>query len=175
MLKLNLQKKPYWMKLDGGVELHVHPLSTAIMSAAQAQVIKKIVHIRDLRKQLLAEGNTKDAMYLPDVEDEKIRHGESEAMLIKELALLAIFEWKAVLQPDSDDLAPINEATVFDLMDIWYIAQNFFKKYTSPIALLEAEGNGSRPVANGTSVAGRNTASPARKRSSPAAGAKQAP
>lgn len=173
MLKLNLQKQPYWLELAADVRVHVRPLSTAIMSAAQAQVIKKIVLMRDMRKSLLAEN--KYVADLPDVDDEGVRLGLSEALLIKALARGAIFEWEGVLQPDNDAVAPICEQTVDDLMDIWFIAQEFWKQYTSSIALLEAEGNGSRPVANGTSVAGRNTANPARKRSSPAAKAKQAP
>jgi hypothetical protein len=60
-------------------------------------------------------------------------------------------------------------------MDIWFVNQEFGKKYMRQLDLLEAEGNGLRPVVNGTSAAGRATAGRARKKISPAAEAKPAP
>jgi hypothetical protein len=69
----------------------------------------------------------------------------------------------------------VNAQTVADLMDIWFVAQEFWNQYTRSLDLLEAEGNASRPAANGTSAAGRNIAGGARKRNSPARKAKPAP
>lgn len=172
MLKLNLQKEPYWLKLAPGVRARVRPLTTALMSAAQAQVIKEMLGMREERQRRLdVNADTTD---LPDIDNEATRLGLSESLLIKALARASIIEWEGVLAPDSDAQAPVADHTVNDVMDIWFVAQEFWKRYTSTLALLETEGNGSRPAANGISAAGRDTATPARKRSSLAAKAKQA-
>lgn len=173
MLKLNLQKQPYWLALVPGVRTKVRPLTTALMSAAQAEVIKEMLAIREERQRRLEIGA--DVSDLPDIDNEHIRLGLSEALLIKALARAAIMEWEGVLQPDSDAPAPVTDQAVNEVMDVWYIAQAFWKRYTGTVALLEAEGNGSRPVANGTSAAGRATARRAKKPISPARGAKPAP
>lgn len=160
MLRLNLKKEPYWLDLPAAVRVKVRPLTTAIMSAAQSQVIKQIVAMREERKVDIS---------LPDVDDEQTRLGLSESLLIKAMARGAILEWEGVMQPDSDTTAPICEQTVNDLMDIWFVAQEFWKQYTSSLSLLEAEGNSSGPAPNGISAAGPDTAESAMNSNSPAA------
>jgi hypothetical protein len=171
MLKLDLKKEPYWLELPATVRTLVRPLTTAIMSAAQSAVIKEIIALREERKKRLAAGA--DVSDLPDVENEEARMGLAEALLIKAVARLAILAWEAVLSQDGESPAPVIPQTVNDLMDIWFIAEDFWKQYTGAYTLLETEGNGSRPVANGTSAAGRTTAKAARRRNSPAAEAKR--
>lgn len=166
MLRLNLKKEPYWLELPANVRLYVRPLTTAIMSAAQSQVIKRILAMREERK---ADPT------LPDIDDEQTRLGLSESLLIKALARGAVIEWQGVMMPESDDPASVNDQTVQDLMDIWFIAQEFWKQYTSSLFLLEAEGNGSGLAANGTMAAGRGTATRAKKQISRAAGAAKTP
>jgi hypothetical protein len=166
MLKLSLSKEPYVIELGMGVRVKVRPLTTAIMSAAQSQVIKHIVAMREACKTDLA---------LPDVDDEQTRLGLSEALLIKALARGSIIEWEGVMLPDSDALAPINDQTVNDLMDIWFVAQEYWKQYTSSLSLLDAEGNGSGLAPSGISAAGPDTAESATNSNSPAAGENAAP
>lgn len=164
MLRLNLKKEPYWIPLAAGVRVQVRPLTTAVMSAAQSQVIKQIIALRELRKTDIT---------VPDVDDEETRMGLSESLLIKSLARGAIIAWEGVMQPESDAPAVVNEQTVTDLMDIWFIAQEFWKEYSSSLALLQLEGNASGPVRHGTTPAGPATATRATKRCSPVAGASQ--
>lgn len=166
MLRLNLKKDPYWLVLPAAVRVKVRPLTTAIMSAAQSQVIRQIVAMREACKTDLA---------LPDVDDEQTRLGLSEALLIKALARGSIIEWEGVLLPDSDALAPINDQTVNDLLDIWFVAQEYWKQYTSSLSLLDAEGNGSGLAPSGISAAGPDTAGSATNSNSPAAEANAAP
>ena len=166
MLRLNLKKESYWLEMPANVRLHVRPLTTAIMSAAQSQVIKRILAMREERK---ADPT------LPDVDDDQTRLGLSESLLIKALARGAVIEWQGVMMPDSDTPAPVTDQTVHDLMDIWFIAQEFWKQYTSSLFLLEAEGNASGLAVNGTTAAGRATATRARKRNSHAAGESHTP
>jgi len=167
MLRLNLKKQPYWTDLPAGVRVKLRPLSTAIMSAAQSCVIKQITGWRrECISRLEAGADIGD---IPDVDDEETRLGLSEALLIKALARGAILEWQGVLTGDGDAPAAVSDQAVNDLMDIWFIAQDFWKHYTDSLFLLEAEGNASRPAANGTSAAGRDIAQPAMTKPFPAA------
>lgn len=156
MLRLNLKKEPYWLDLPADVKLKVRPLSTAIMSAAQSSVIKQITDWRQERKSRMEVGA--DVSDLPDVDDEETRHGLSESLLIKAMARGAVIEWQGVLNSAGDAPAVVNEQAVNDLMDIWFIAQDFWKKYTASLSLLDAEGNVSGLAVNGTSAAGQDTA-----------------
>jgi hypothetical protein len=167
MLRLNLKKEPYWLDLPAEVKLKVRPLSTAIMSAAQSSVIKQITDWRQERKSRTEVGA--DVSDLPDVDDEETRLGLSESLLIKALARGAVVEWQGVLNSAGDAPALLNDEAVNDLMDIWFIAQDFWKHYTSSLSLLEAEGNGYRLAANGTSAAGLDIAEPATTKPSRAA------
>jgi hypothetical protein len=164
MLRLNLKKEPYWLELPAEVKVKVRPLSTAIMSAAQSSVIKQITDWRQERKSRLEIGA--DAGDLPDVDDEETRLGLSESMLIKALARGAIIEWQGVLIAKGDAPASVNDQAVNDLMDIWFVAQEFWKQYTNSLTLLEAEGNGSGLAVSGTSAAGLDIAKHATKKPS---------
>ena len=139
MLKLNLKTEAYWIDLPGKVKVKVKPISTAVMSAAQSMALENY-------RQLVGNGEL-------DPANDALRKGMSESLLIKALARLSIIEWEGVLASDSDDLAPINDKTVSDLMDIWLLAQDFLKLYVTQFKLLETEGNVSAPAANGTSAA----------------------
>lgn len=172
MLKLNLQKEPFWLDLKGGVRVRVRPLTSAFMNAAIASVRKEILDIREERLRRIASNTA--ISDLPDVDNDEVRQGLISSLLAKALGRAVIIEWQGVLLPDSEDVAPVADNTVNDLMDVWFVAQDFWEKYTNSLSILEAEGNGSRPVANGTSAAGRATARPARKQTSRAAKAKQA-
>lgn len=158
MLRLNLKKEPYWMQLPASVRVKVRPLTTAVMSAAQSQVIKQIIALREDRK---------NNPTLADIDDDQTRLALSESLLIKALARGAIIEWEGVMLPDNDALAPISDQTVDDLMDIWFVAQEFWKQYTSSLALLDAEGNGSGLAPNGTLAAGQDIAESATTNNSP--------
>lgn len=172
MLRLNLKKESYWLDLPAGVRVKVRPLSTAVMIAAQTSVIKQIVDWRKEREaRIEANGDASD---LPDVDNDEIRHGLTESLLCKAMARASIIEWEGVMLPDKDDPAPVNNTGINDLMDIWFISQEFFKQYTASLSLLEVEGNGSGLVAAGTSAAGQNTAKAAATKASPVARVKKA-
>ena len=146
MLRLNLQKEPYWLTLPSDVKVKVRPLTSALMNAAQAKVIKEIAGV-DKQKV-----------------DEHLRHGQTEALLIKTLAQAAVIEWEGILESNGDKLAPLNDHTIADLMEIWFISQDFWRQYSSSLQLLETEGKGLGHALNGTLAAARNTAATATKK-----------
>lgn len=173
MLKLDIKKEPYWLELQAEVRLKVKPLTSAIMHLAQAQAVRTMLAAQTERKARLESGA--DVTDLPDLENEHVRHSVSETVLITQLARHAILAWENVVVPGTETPAELTPDHVGELMDIWFINQEFGKKYMRQMDLLEAEGNGSRPARNGTSAAGRATARTARKKTSPAAEAKPAP
>ena len=173
MLKLDLKKEPYWMELQAGVRVKVKPLTSALMHLAQAQAVRAMLAIQTERKARLATGT--DAADLPDLENAHVRHSVSETVLVTELARHAILAWENVVMPQTQMPAEVTPDHIGELMDIWFIHQEFGKHYMRQMDLLEAEGNGSRPAANGTSAVGRATAGHVRKKTSPAAEAKPAP
>ncbi|NBO18995.1 MAG: hypothetical protein EBV03_07185 [Proteobacteria bacterium] len=136
------------MDLPSGVRVRVRPLSTAIMNAAQSNVIKQI-------KALQADAA---AEIQPNMQNEDSRYGLSEALLVKALAVAAIIEWEGVMNAAGDEAAAVDDKSVCDLMDIWFVGQEFWKQYTTSYFALEVEGNESRPGANGTTAAGLDTA-----------------
>ena len=161
MLRLNLQKEPYWMDLPSGVRVRVRPLSTAIMNAAQSIVIKQIKEMQE-----------DESVLKPNLDVDSIRFGLSEALLVKALAQAAIIEWEGVMQPEGDAVAKVTQQSVAELMDIWFIGQEFWKQYTTSYFVLEVEGNASRPGVNGTTAAGLPTVPAASRKNSRAVKAK---
>ncbi len=173
MIRLDIKKEPYWLELAAEVRLKVKPLTSAIMHMAQAQAVRTLLATQKERKALLESGG--DASHLPDLENEVVRHSVSDVMLNTELARLAILAWENVVVPGTEEPAMLTPEHIGELMEIWFINQEFGKKYMRQLDLLEAEGNGSRPAVNGTSAAGRATAKTARKKNSPARAARPAP
>lgn len=161
MLRLNLQKEPYWMDLPSGVRVRVRPLSTAIMNAAQSLVIKQIKEMQE-----------DESVLKPNLDVDSIRFGLSEALLVKALAQAAIIEWEGVMLPEGDTAAQVTQQNVAELMDIWFIGQEFWKQYTTSYFVLEVEGNASRPGVNGTTAAGLPTVPAASRKNSRAVKAK---
>lgn len=173
MIRLDIKKEPYWLELAADVRLKVKPLTSAIMHMAQAEAVRTLLAMQKERKTLLESGG--DASHLPDLENEFVRHSVSDVVLNTALAKHAILAWGNVLMPETETPATITPEHIGELMDIWFINQEFGKKYMRQLELLEIEGNGLRPAANGTSAAGRATAKTARKKTSPAAKVKPAP
>jgi len=136
MLKLNLKTEPYWIDLPGTVRVKVKPVSTALMSAAQASATA-------VYNTLVERGET-------NVDDDALRKGLSESLLVKALGKFAIIEWENVFKADGYAPAELNDANIEQLLDFWVIADEFLKQYVSQINLVKSEGNVSAPAANGT-------------------------
>ena len=134
MITLNLRKNPYWIDLPDGVRVFVKPVTTAIMNAAQTEVIKHY-HESDIK---------------PD-------DGQLQCDLTKALARRAITKWENVIIPNTGKPAEANEKNINQLMNVWYLAQDFWNKYATNIFEVEAEGKSSEPCVNGTSPVDKNT------------------
>ncbi len=173
MLKLDLKKEPFWLELPADVRVKVRPLTSAIMHIAQSEAIKSMLALQEQRKARLEADQ--DASDLPDLTDDQTRQSVSHTTLMKELAKASIIAWEQVFIPGTDDAAPLTKTHIGELMDIWFINEAFGKAYLRQFDLLESEGNGLRPAASGTSVAGRDTARVVRKKTLPARAARPTP
>ncbi len=172
MLRLNIKKEPYWLEMQADVRLKVKPLSSALMHMAQAAAVRSMLAVQAERKARLESGA--DASDLPDLEIDLVRQAMSETSLNSALARCSIIAWENVFLPGMETPAELTEQHIDELMEFWFINQEFGRKYARQLDMLETEGNGSRPDANGTSVTGRDTAEDAEKKTSPAAEESQA-
>jgi hypothetical protein len=173
MIRLDIQKEIYWIDLPAGVRLRVRPLSTPIMDAAKATVIKEILSMRAEFEKRQSNGESLDGM--PDLDDEQVRHSLSKSLLVKALARGAVVEWEGVQSRDNKQPAELKPEAINDLMTIWFIAEEFWDKYTKYLELLVIEGNGLGLAATGISAAGLGTAGDAMSNASHAAGENATP
>ncbi|WP_245644363.1 hypothetical protein [Magnetospirillum moscoviense] len=86
--------------------------------------------------------------------------GFSQLLFAQALARTAILDWEGVLEAEGAPAA-VSDTHVADLMLIQGVAEAFVGLYTAPHEAVLAEGNASRPAADGTSAAGRDIAASA--------------
>lgn len=115
MIKLDLKREPYWLELPYGVSIRVKPVTTAFIMAARVQTLKDAAESDDTIAR--------------------------SALLLKNLAVLAIDEWKGV-GDKNDNPAPVTPEAIKAFMDLWPMANAFEEQYLTPALTLEAEKNG---------------------------------
>lgn len=136
MIRLNLARGKRDIDLGHGVTVTVLPLTSVMMMMA---------------KDRLAARRRADG--------EEIRAAD----LVKELGLLAIVGWEGVAGDDGEP-APVTEASVSALLDLYPLFSVFDKQFIGPALTLDAEKNASAPSLNGTSAGAKTIAAPARRR-----------
>jgi hypothetical protein len=163
MIRLTDQKTrvPHWLDLVMGVSVYVRPPTTAIRNAALAKGKRLVRETLDHQRGIEAAGGTVNGMI--DLTDPDNVAGLSQQFYATALGCAAIMEWKGVLPPEGDEISPITEETIGDLMSIGPISDDFLVKYLWPNDMVQLEGNLSGPAPRGTSAAGPDTAKGARK------------
>ncbi len=136
MLMLNLTAEPEWLTLAPGVQLHLAPLTTALMVSARAD---------------------------PAVEDlpETTSTEELALAMAKAVARRAVLDWGGVGDADGN-IVPVSPEGIDALLEIWPIFEAFQTDYISKGLLLDAEKNVSAPLPNGSSAGAQATAQPVR-------------
>ena len=137
MLKLDISNEPHWHELAPGVQVHLRPLTTALMVAAR----------NDPAVQDLPE----------DATDE-----ESALAFARALARVAILDWEGVGDADGNPI-PVSPEAIDALLDLWPLFEAFQTGYVAKGLLLEQEKNASSPLPNGSSAGATDIATPARK------------
>lgn len=149
MLRLNVQRGPFWLDLIDGVRVEVLPLSTEVrMRATQAIALTggKVVASDD------ADGEIDAADHGPDAITRDI-------VYMRALAAQAIIAWEGV-GDEAGEPAPVTPENVTAFLDMYPLYQAFYIGYVLPGMRVVTEGNGSAPSPNGTSAGAETTAPP---------------
>ena len=151
MLRLKVNKEPYWLELGYGVKVKVKPCTSAVFYEAKAYMNAKLA---DLAKEYKAN-KAAGLSVVEDVENPIKREALADRYLLIGLGVAGILEWQGIQEADSNAIAPLTEAKIDELFsNFWAVAENFRNQYCGLQELLEAEKNASTPEPNGTSVTG---------------------
>lgn len=155
MLKLKINKEPYWLELGYGVKVKVKPCNSAVFYEAKAYMNAKLA---DLAKEYKAN-KAAGLSVVEDVENPIKREALADRYLLIGLGVAGILEWNGVFEADEDRAAPLAESKIDELFsNFWAVAENFRNQYCGLQELLEAEKNVSTPEPNGTSATGETIA-----------------
>ena len=158
MLKLKVNKEPYWLELGYGVKVKVKPCNSAVFYEAKAYMNAKLADFTKKYKANKAAG----LPVVEDVENPIKREALADRYLLIGLGVAGILEWNGVFEADEDKTAPLTESKIDELFsNFWAVAENFRNQYCGLQELLEAEKNASTPEPNGTSATGEAIATDA--------------
>ena len=158
MLKLKINKEPYWLELGYGVKVKVKPCNSAVFYEAKAYMNAKLA---DLAKEYKAN-KAAGLSVVEDVENPIKREALADRYLLIGLGVAGILEWNGVVEADEDRAAPLAESKIDELFsNFWAVAENFRNQYCGLQELLEAEKNVFTPEPNGTSATGEAIATAA--------------
>lgn len=158
MLRLKIQKEPYWLELGYGVKVKVKPCTSAVFYEAKAYMNSKLSELAKIYQANKAAGIASDTVV--DIENPIKREALADRYLLIGLGVAGILEWNGVFEADEDRAAPLTENKIDELFsNFWAVAENFRNQYCGLQELLEAEKNASTPEPNGTSATGETIAS----------------
>ena len=157
MLKLKIQKEPYWLELGSGVKVKVKPCNSTVFYEAKAFMNNRVAETAKLYKSNKENGINDPS--IPNLEDVSKREAFADQNLILGLALAGIIEWDGVLEAESDEKAPLTPEKIEELFsNFWVVAENFRQQYCGIQEILEAEKNAFTSAQNGTSETDEPTA-----------------
>lgn len=170
MLKLAIERKPYWIDLGRGLRVEVRPLTTVVIEAAQAFAAGQLA---SLKKESTTAGAAGGRLAnLPDLGDPAVSRALGQLFFMQGLARYGIRAWAGFgengkpypVTPDYTDAFIRDEAD---------LAALFYARYLAPYPEAFAEGEGSGSGRASTSPPGPTGAAAAPTTGRPAAGAKR--
>ena len=168
MIRLKIQKEPYWLELGYGVKVKVKPCTSAVFYEAKAYMNSKLAELAKVYKANKDAGITNETA--SDIENPVKREALADKFLLIGLGIAGILEWDGVMEADEDKSAPLTENKIDELFsNFWAVAENFRSQYCGLREVLEAEKNVSTPAPNGTLAMGKATAEDAEKTAKPSA------
>ena len=148
MLKLKINKEPYWLDIGYGVKVKVKPCTSAVFYEAKAYMNAKLA---DLAKEYKANKDAGLAVS-EDIENPVKREALADKFLLIGLGIAGILEWQGIQEADSDAIAPLTETKIDELFsNFWVVAENFRNQYCGLRELLDAEKNDYSSALSGTS------------------------
>lgn len=168
MLKLQIQKEPYWLELGYGVKVKVKPCTSAVFYEAKDYMNSKLAELAKTYKSN-KEAGIEDGT-AEDIENSVKREALADRFLLIGLGIAGILEWDGVMEADEDKSAPLTENKIDELFsNFWAVAENFRNQYCGLREVLEAEKNVSTPAPDGTLAMGEAIAEDAEKMAKPSA------
>ncbi|MFI3241761.1 MAG: hypothetical protein R3Y43_04265 [Alphaproteobacteria bacterium] len=162
MIKLKIQKEPYWLELGSGVKVKVKPCTSAVFYEAKAFMHARISAMAKKYKEEKELGISSSTLI--DLENPQKREAFADQNLILGLALAGIIEWDGILEADNDNKAPATPEKIEELFsNFWVLAENFRNQYSGIVEMIEAEKNALSLDVNGTLAKGENIAKAAFK------------
>ena len=101
MLKLKIQKEPYWLEIGYGVKVKVKPCTSNVFYQAKAYMNDKIS--QKIQQYKEAKDVGADISDFLDLNNPKIREAFADEHLTIGMALAGILEWDGVLEAESDE------------------------------------------------------------------------
>lgn len=151
MLRLKINKEPYWLELGFGVKVRVKPCSSAVFYEAKAYMNSRLAELAKAYQANKVAGVANEL----DIENPVKREALADKYLLIGLGLAGILEWTGVLEADVDKPAPLTEEKIDELFsNFWAVAENFRHQYCGLQEILDAEKNASSPEPSGTSEMG---------------------
>ena len=155
MLKLKINKEPYWLDIGYGVKVKVKPCTSAVFYEAKAYMNTKLA---ELAKEYKANKDAGLAVS-EDIENPVKREALADKFLLIGLGIAGILEWQGIQEADSEKDAPLIETKIDELFsNFWVVAENFRNQYCGLRELLDAEKNDFTPEQNGILATGEVTA-----------------
>ena len=147
MLKLKINKEPYWLDVGYGVKVKVKTCTSAVFYEAKAYMNAKLA---DLAKEYKANKDAGLAVS-EDIENPVKREAMADKFLLIGLGIAGILEWQGIQEADTEEKAPLTEAKIDELFsNFWVVAENFRNQYCGLRELLDAEKNDYSSALNGT-------------------------
>lgn len=162
MLRLKINKEPYWLELGYGVKIKVKPCTSAVFYEAKAYMNSKLSELAKVYQANKAAGITCDTTV--DIENPVKREALADKYLLIGLGIAGILEWTGVLEAEEDKPTLLTESKIDELFsNFWAVAENFRHQYCGLQEILAAEKNASTLEPSGTLETGELTATVAEK------------
>ena len=128
MIRLKVNKEPYWLELGYGVKVKVKPCTSAVFYEAKAYMNSKLSELAKVYQANKAAGIEDNS--LVDIENPIKREALADKFLLIGLGIAGILEWNGVMDAQKDEVAPLNENKIDELFsNFWAVAENFRYQY----------------------------------------------
>ena len=110
MLKLKIQKEPYWLELGYGVKVKVKPCTSSVFYEAKAYMNSKLAELAKTYKAN-KEAGIEDGT-AEDIENPVKREALADKFLLIGLGIAGILEWNGIMEADEDKSTPAPDGTL---------------------------------------------------------------
>lgn len=156
MFRLTLSTAPRWLELPLGIRVEVRPLTTALVEAAAAEALKRIVAMKMEASDAEKAGQPLDSTAFNGANSSAL-DGMWNQYRAEALARYGVIRWEGIAGTDGAPL-PVTPASIEAFAAHPVLAKHFVERYSQPVNDVVEEGNGSAPSSDGSSEGAEITA-----------------